>query len=155
MRLCGPLDESVSFDPCAEIIGQLSGVASATLELDLGEVRRLNSTGIFYWMKFMTVVKSAGIPVAIVAMSEPFVSTIGIVANIFNGVKPKVLSFEAPYFCPTCNRGTCIQVRPLEVTITSDHRFSCPVRSCPGCGGKLDFDDVDSEYFNFLRSVSV
>lgn len=144
IRLTGTIDEG--FNP--EIM--LGDVRGHVL-LDCGRVERISSFGVRKWMEFTRAVPPSVHGIYLLHLPPFFVDQLNMVEG-FAGVAT-VLSFLAPYTCPTCNedRTRLVDARADRDVIMSGQ---APAHNCPVCGSQLQFADLPSEFFDYVRAVS-
>jgi hypothetical protein len=112
-------------------------------------VDRINSCGVRDWVNWISAVEEKGFKVVLIRCSPSIVTQINLVTNFVGGAI--VHSFQAPYYCPSCDR------EYLKLIETESLMGQRPVRApsfrCSECGGVLDFDDIEESYFAFLNAA--
>lgn len=122
------------------------------IRFDLAHVKRMNSCGIREWILLMERVAPLA-PVTFENLSEAFVEQANMLPGVFGKkAAPAILSFQVPYHCPSCGKDVSFRVLLQDLPM-SDGKPVAPGKSCPDCGGTLDFDWVGEEYFSFLNLV--
>lgn len=112
------------------------------LELDLSGVRRVTSFGVRDWIEACRRIP-AGVTVVWERVSLPMVAQLGMVANFAGSAH--VASFFAPYYCPKCDADVPVLLTPEAAP------DGAPARSCGTCGTALRFEELESDFFAFLR----
>ncbi|MCB9696749.1 MAG: FIST C-terminal domain-containing protein [Alphaproteobacteria bacterium] len=116
--------------------------------LDLSRVERVTSFGVREWLAMLKESEGRADPIWLAHCSEPVVNQITMIRG-FAG-RAKVLSFFAPYTCPSCGAAYASLVdaigdREAVETLTP------PETTCPRCTAVGAFDDDPQSYFS-LRS---
>ncbi len=115
------------------------------ISIDLEGVGFINSCGVREWVRAVQEFPKQA-EVQLLRCAPRIVEQANYVAN-FTG-QGKIVSFFAPYFCPKCQkeRTTLLQTADFKSGAPSQ----APSQKCPTCGTKMDFDDLEEEYFSFL-----
>jgi anti-anti-sigma regulatory factor len=113
-------------------------------------LHRLNSCGVRDWVRWIQELESRGNEVYLVSCHPSVVSQINMVSN-FCGARGKVLSFQAPYFCETCDAE---RLETFTAT-TLGPTLAPPPALCAHCGEAMEFDDVPQSYFAFTKQHGV
>jgi hypothetical protein len=137
VEIAGQLDEKAELAPIGE---KLSGA----VELHLGGVTRINSTGVRTFVNFISNLPSVS-ELFFSHCSPAIVTQLNTIYN-FRG-RAKVRSLYAPYVCEACGveERKLLDVRALGVPPT------VPAFSCARCGGPMEFDDLPERYLSFLK----
>lgn len=143
LRLRGVIDED---NHLASLIPKLSG---EVLVVDASEVERINSCGVRDWVNWLHGVEDAGLKVVLIRTSPSIVTQINLVTNFVGG--SVVYSFQAPYYCPACDR-EYLKLIETEGLLGPDPARA-PAFRCSECGGVLDFDDLEESYFAFINAT--
>jgi len=114
--------------------------------MDLEGVELINSAGVREWVNAMAKLPS-GTPLTLEKCSPRIVEQINYVSSFLG--HGKVKSFFAPYFCSKCKAERSVLLEVALLPRKNGH--SAPAQKCPKCGGTLEFDDVEEEYFAFLK----
>lgn len=136
-KLSGSVDEN---DKLQDLLGILPGKTT----LSCAELRKINSVGVKAWINFF--ISQTGKEIIFVDLSPALVEQANMISNFFQGCK--VESIQLPYTCSQCN-STFAQSKSVTDLKTSG--FQVPVESCPTCGNPGEFDDIEDEYFFFLK----
>jgi ABC-type transporter Mla MlaB component len=137
VALQGPIDEDANFAPLIEQLDQRGKV-----RFDLSGIARINSCGVREWVNFIRALpKSCNIELE--KCTPAVVSQLNMISN-FAGTA-RVLSVHAPFVCDACGRE-----EDVLVDVESGQTPSVGEIQCGSCGGKMEFDDVESSYFAFL-----
>lgn len=138
VRLAGSIDENTDF-------AQLLGEAPKELHVYCKEVPRINSTGVKAWIKYFQAQTTKGSKVKFFECSPALVQQINLIVNFIAG--GEVVSIAIPYSCSQCH-AELMGIKMVEELQKAE--FEIPEQPCIKCGGKADFDDIESEYFGFL-----
>ena len=144
IRIAGTVDETF---PTDDFVAGATGV----MVVDLGGVERITSFGIRSWegaLKRLQVdyLCFTNCPPSIVAQ-----------LNMVSGFagKGEVVSFQAPYFCASCDQMTM----SLFDLRRADHqraigRMELPEVACDTCGSACAFDDIPESFLQYFRAES-
>lgn len=138
----GDFTEAVSFAALAERLATEKRIA-----FDMARVRYISSAGVKAWCDL--VGKLEGRQVVFRHCSLAFASQAAMVPMVLGG--GSVLSAEAPYHCPTCQRDELRLVETKSLFI-DDGNVTPPLLRCASCSGELEFDDVPNRFFAYLRN---
>ncbi|MFT5431270.1 MAG: hypothetical protein ACI9OJ_001949 [Myxococcota bacterium] len=139
----GSIDEFCDLEALAQVLA--SGESS--IEVDLGQVHRINSVGVSKWIR---AVRSASPNRSVrwVNVSAVMASQLTMIANF--GASATVESFFAPYYCEACDAEHDVLLR--TESLTSDGK--APPQACSTCQSHMVFDDVAEGYFDSLRNLA-
>ena len=139
----GDFTEAVNFAALAERLAP-----EQLIVFDMARVRYVSSAGVKAWCELVAML--GGKQYIFRHISLAFASQASMVPMVLG--EGTVLSAEAPYHCPTCQRD---ELRLLETKslFIDDGNVTPPVLRCIGCGGELEFDDVPNRYFAYLRKA--
>lgn len=133
VALAGEITEDGDF-------GKLLGELGDQIVFDLGEVRRINSTGVREWIQFVGKLTLARKSFALERCSVPIVHQLNTISN-FRGAG-QLRSVYAPYFCPTCSLDA---TRLLSIGANLREQIDVPL-ACPKCKSPMEFDDLVESY---------
>ncbi len=139
IKLAGVIDEDVDFNPYA-----LTGATH--VEMQLKDVKGINSCGIREWIKWLSTAGKAGI----VYHECPKIIVDQI--NMVQGFLPaggKVMSFFVPYYSDESGEEKNILFTyGKEYTDTS---VAPPTGIKDGSGNEMEVDVVEAKYFKFIQ----
>jgi anti-anti-sigma regulatory factor len=136
-------------------LGQLMTVLTPHLSglkgllLDVSAIERINSCGIREWLLFLEKLGTM-IPFAFLSVSELFIEQAAVIPQLLGKAGTHVLSFQAPFFCPSCNTRSVRSLSPKQI-LTEDAEYRTPTMLCEKCKSQLEFDGMEEEYFRFLN----
>jgi anti-anti-sigma regulatory factor len=136
VALSGHLDESCNLAQLATLAGPIV--------IDLGELHRINSVGVRYWMDFVRAREKAGVALTFERCSPMMVGQITMIRG-FMGARSRVKSFYIPYLCSACKLE---YMHVLEVASGGAVQATLP---CPKCKARMDIDDLAETYNDALR----
>ncbi|MEZ4752007.1 MAG: hypothetical protein R3B54_15655 [Bdellovibrionota bacterium] len=139
-NLVGHIDAGSDYSPL-----QFAGVTQ--LHLNFKGITLINSAGIQKWVKFMQSIP-ATIAITFEECPPNIVNQCNLFANFTGGKKVKFQSFQAPFFCETCDDSVDILLQTDQVL--SGGKVTIPEPPCPKCQSKMDFDGIEDKYFLFL-----
>ncbi len=139
LKLVGVIDDSF---PTANI--QLP--ADKPIEINLNEIKMINSLGIREWIKFVNSVQSKN--VSIVCCPKIFIDQVNMVQG-FIPVEFKIKSFYVPYF----NEDDDLEKSILYISGKDYGDGFLNVKSTINheSGAVLDIDVMEQKYFKFLK----
>lgn len=140
LRLSGVLNEAAKledhFDPSAKEV-----------HVYCKEVSRINSIGVKAWIRFFQGYKNIGSKLFFYECSTAIVEQLNLVSNFDAG--GKILSVFVPFACKSCS-GEMIALFKVDDLVKGE--FTLPELKCQKCAdGVAVFDDVEEEYFSFLK----
>ncbi|MCM2324770.1 MAG: hypothetical protein NDJ90_16040 [Oligoflexia bacterium] len=143
VRLIGTIEEDVNF---AQLIGEVPG----ELHVNTKEVSRISSHGVRQWVRYFDDLASRGVRIKHVACSVAVVQQLSLIVNFISDPSG-IESICVPYLCAQC-KGQFVSVIRVKHLLKIHEKI--PSAACPKCGkGEAIFDDLESEYFNFLRRL--
>ena len=110
------------------------------------EIRLINSCGVREWVRAIQRIPS-NIRILFERCASRIVEQINYVSNFLGS--GEVVSFFAPYFCPSCREERSILLSRQD--LMKKKPVKAPLQKCPACREALEFDDVEEEYFSFLN----
>ncbi|HYH94954.1 serine/threonine-protein kinase [Hyalangium sp.] len=141
VRISGVIDETFPLSPATT---ELTGI----VVVDLGAVDRISSFGVRKWIEFVSRLPSGAISMYVVFAPPVVVDQLNMVEG-FAGIS-RVLTVLAPYSCKTCSEDRLRAVNLMdEAQIISENR--APEHNCPVCSNPLEFADLPSEFFGYMR----
>lgn len=137
VQLSGVIDEDAEF-------GKIKNISTAEVVFDFQKVTLINSCGIREWIQCIGALKS-GTKIVYLNCPQIIIEQINMVQG-FIPAGASVDSFYAPYFCEDCDD-------EVKVLLKKDlvKNSKAPKVQCPKCNSDLDFDAIESQYFNFLK----
>lgn len=137
LKFVGQIDEDADFT-------KVNLTCGSSIFFDFSHVTLLNSCGIREWIGFIEK-----IPATTQVTYQNCQQIIIEQMNMVHGFIKKgaiVESPYAPYYCAKCN-----QEHKVLIKTSSILQGKAPVTPCPKCQGELEFDAIESQYFNFLK----
>jgi anti-anti-sigma regulatory factor len=158
-KVIGRLHASVGRSPDGDLItlqgeiddqatlSQLLDPLGARVVIDLAGVRFINSVGVREWIVFLGALAARGSQVVLRHCSEPMVHQMSMVVEARGAAE--VESFCAPFLCDDCasERSLVVDVKENLADLQAKR---VPGRTCPDCGGTMQFDDFPNRYLLFL-----
>ncbi len=117
-----------------------------SVEMDLSQVKGINSIGIVEWKKWMNTVGEA--PITFVNCPKFFIDRVNMVEN-FLPTQAVIVSFYVPYYSEDSGEEKFILFRDGIEFKGRDMRVPLEVRDSQG--QVMEMDVVESIYFKFLR----
>jgi hypothetical protein len=149
LRISGMMDENMELGQLrATLLPRLAG--AKTLHVDLAGVVRMNSQGTVGWHVLLESLQKA-LEVRFLAISEAVVEQAMLIPTVLGRSGTVVEKFAVPYLCPKCRSRTIIDLARADVTGPGDKHVA-PARKCAKCATTMDFDGMQSDYFDFLRT---
>lgn len=142
--LAGSIDETARLD-------HLAANTPGRLELDLGQVRHINSVGVREWIRLLLACEAGGIAVVVHRAPEVMVQQMNMIVEAKGAAH--VRSFFAPYQCESCDHDDSIL---LDCVVHGGDLASrrAPAVACRRCGSPMAFDDFPDTYFLFLDDTA-
>ena len=139
VKVTGVIDEDVDFN-------SYSLAGASTLELNLENVKSINSCGIREWIKWIGTGGTAA--VTYLLCPKIIVDQINMVQG-FLPANGKVLSFYVPYFCDESGEEKNVLFNfGKEFT---ESTISPPTAVKDGAGNTMEMDVVEAKYFKFIK----
>jgi anti-anti-sigma regulatory factor len=139
LTISGEIDEKADFD--AQI-----GVVNQEVMVNCKNVDRMTSDGVKAWIKFFQDLQRREVKMTFHDCSPAIISQVNMIVNFLCGGALK--SLYVPYTCKKCKKGYFMKIGARKLKKLYKEM---PQPQCPVCGQSLSFDDVESEYFNFLE----
>ena len=137
VTLTGTVTERAALEP---LVGELA--SAGKVQFDLGEIRRLNSSGVREWVEFMRA-----LPATVEARFDNCSTAVVHQINLIHGFtgRAKVCSIRVPFVCDGCGleESTTLPVEHGVMPSLGD-------RTCKKCGRPMELDDIAESYFAFL-----
>jgi len=145
VRLSGDINEHARFEDILSTEELTRNPPTGLLVL-AREVRRINSTGVKNWIKYFQIAGSRVTKIRLAECSIALVEQINQIVNFTCGAE--VESIFVPFACKGCKSElvglfTCEDLKRRNLVP--------PVLKCSKCGGEAVFDDIEDEYFAFLK----
>ncbi|MBT4791363.1 MAG: hypothetical protein HON90_07315 [Halobacteriovoraceae bacterium] len=114
------------------------------LVFDFEQVTGINSCGIREWTNFLKCL-DAEIELVYINCSVKVIEQVNMIVD-FTKRGAKIETFYAPYFCDSCDK-------EVETLLSSDKVVggNAPALNCSSCGSEMEFDAVETQYFEFLK----
>jgi anti-anti-sigma regulatory factor len=144
VQLSGVMDEDNE-------LGQLAAKvpAEASVVIDSSGVERINSCGVRDWVTCLAELNQKACKLFFLNCSPAIVTQVNLVNNFLgNG---QVLNFYAPYFCASCEIDKLLLI-DIDQALKQEP-FQAPICRCDQCDHTMDFDDIESSYFAFLKTT--
>lgn len=122
----------------------LTGQLAKEVFFDLRHLALINSVGVSRWIAFLRQMPDS-VVYHLAHCSVAFCAQASFVPDMVG--RGDVISFYAPYYCPTCD---CDLERELHAA-SLQQSGDVPAMPCPTCGQDLVFEDVPERYLSFLR----
>lgn len=126
-----------------------AGINNSTAVIRTANVERINSCGVRDWVNWLGELDRAGIEYHLAECSPAMMAQVNTVNNFVG--QGHMLSFFAPYYCPSCDKEKMLLLDVAEALATSP--FTTPVCRCDDCDLHMEFDDIETSYFEFLTKV--
>lgn len=134
LKLSGIITESAEFSPLLESV-------TGRVRLDLSGIRRINSSGVREWIRFIEAL-SDGREVLLERCAVPIVQQLNMISNMAG--RGHVVSVMLPYYCGECDE---------EITVLCELGDKVPDLAeslpCARCGGSMEFDEIPENYLSF------
>ncbi len=139
VHFAGSIDERTHFD---KVIGSIP----KELHVFARNVPRINSEGVRAWVQYFQGLTEKGVDLKFFECSTAIVEQLNLISNFSCG--GSVESIFIPFVCHTCKSEL---VGLFETKNLTKKKFKLPGLQCTRCGGNVEFDDIQEEYFAFLR----
>lgn len=142
-KIKGVIDE---FSDFSEIFNSPN---SGEIWIDLGDVTRINSSGIRIWMQSIFSFKAK---THLYNCSMQMVDQFAMIPSLINANR-LVESFYVHFVCDDCDVEARELVRVGDDIDVSNYEDFPQERSCEKCGGTMVFDHSPELYFSFLNDL--
>ena len=139
LTLSGVIDERIDFD---QLLGPLTG----SVKINLRRIERINSVGVKNWVRYFGGLSDSGVELVYEECSPQIVEQINLVLNFVCG--GTIASVLMPFNCSQCHSAFTVG-SSLEDLRNFKGQFPAP--PCPKCSGETNFDDIEEEYFAFMK----
>ena len=142
LQIGGTIDEHADFS-------SLFSGAEGNVQIDFGEIERINSTGVREWVN---VVKSRpDLKLTYLNCPTAVVEQMNMVPE-FLGKYSEVISIYGRYYCEDCNNEQHFLLEPgNNLDISDPANIHAPEFTCT-CGQTFEFDDDENEFFLFFTA---
>jgi len=122
-----------------------------TVVINVAGITRMTSFGVRQWLSAIDSLPKSVSEVILLGCPTFFVDQLNMVLNF--GGSGKVLTFVAPYACPSCGveSGELIDVLAERSNLANG---GIPEKECTRCGAKLELDETPESYFSFARKYA-
>lgn len=136
----GVIDENADLSP-------LSGLRAPSVQINMSEVRRINSFGVRSWIEALRNIPDT-VALEFVECPPPVIDQCNMVHGFLGHGVPT--SFYAMMVCESCEE----EIDKLFQT--EDCRAlggKLPRTTCAACGGEMEVDDIEEQYLSFLHHL--
>jgi hypothetical protein len=112
----------------------------------LAGVKWINSRGVKTWIEWLAKVEAGQNKVRLFECSPAVVSQINMIDQ-FTGRTTQVVSFQAPYYCPSCHSESRVILETARLGGNPP-----PTPPCGKCGAPLELDEIADAFFAFVAS---
>jgi hypothetical protein len=120
-----------------------------TVEIDLGKVEYLNSTGVRNWVEFLESLEKRR-KLDFLHVSEVFLERANDHLEMLGPAGSPVRSVDAPYFCEPCGLRQIRKLNTADLLPAEGQDPVPPPFNCETCGKPLSFDEIPEDYFGYL-----
>jgi hypothetical protein len=149
LRILGLISEELDLGKLVSAIMLPPHTAPAVV-INLGGVARINSGGVREWVLFLGQITSR-IPVKFGLVSEAMIQQATVVASILGKPDTPIEAFEVPFYCQGCKQRSTL-VFSKSTLLPVGESFRAPPVPCRACKHALEVDNVEDEYFAFLKT---
>lgn len=139
INLIGSINEDVDFKT-------VFGPLSKNLEINCRQVTRLNSMGIKGWCLFFQGLRDSGAKISFYECVPALVEQCNFLSNLM--LTPEVVSICLRYICPSCDSEHTEIAKVVDLKMNN---ITVPTVNCQSCKTEMEFDEIPSQYFSFLR----
>ena len=144
VRLSGVIDEDNELSQISTKVKPES-----TVIVDTSDIQRINSCGVRDWVTWLGQMSGKACKLYFLECSPAIMTQVNLVSNFLG--KGQIISFYAPYFCSSCEADKMLLVNVEQAM--REEQFQAPVCRCDQCDHTMEFDDIESSYFAFLRNI--
>ncbi len=137
LMLSGVIDENAELEPLTEI--------DADVQINLREVRRINSFGVRAWIDAIRKIPNTA-RLVFVECPPSVIDQCNMVKGFLGHGELK--SFFAPMTCEECDEQRSQLFETAECRALGGKLPSTP---CPRCGRDMEVDDLEEQYLLFVR----
>jgi anti-anti-sigma regulatory factor len=141
VSLAGTVDETTDF---FSLIGSQKG----PIVLDCSRIDRINSVGVKAWMKYFSALRDQKVKFVFEKISPAIVDQLNFLHNFTCG--GKISSMLLPFKCTSCKNNFVVSIKIEDALKLAN---AVPPVKCSQCGASSEFDDIASEYFEFIKGV--
>lgn len=138
VAMAGVIDENADLAP-------LTSIEAQSIELDLDEIRRINSFGVRAWISAVSQIPRS-IHLELSNCRPPIVDQCNAVAGFL--AHGAVKSFYGMMACPDCDSE---HAQLFDAQRCRNASGALPPVKCPRCGADMGLDDLEDYYLSFLR----
>lgn len=144
ISVIGTLQEDTDLSVFTWVVKELSR-RQASIQINLSDLNNLTDAGAKHWKEALRPVDAE---IHYLHLKESFIDFANTMPDLL-GQNYQVLSFEAPFFCSSCQREHDILLTLDKDQTPSFQEFK--QRPCPTCGTISDFGAFHLTYLRFLR----
>lgn len=135
VELIGSIDEDADL---SEIIESKAD----KVHFNFNQIELINSCGIREWINFLDKLNCSLITYE--SCPQIIIEQINMVHGF---IRPgsRLISFYAPYYCPKCDEES-----KMHILTENIKNKKAPKVNCPHCQEEMEFDALETSYFNFL-----
>ena len=148
LTMRGAIDEHAVMTKVTKYIVSF-GTDIATIEMDLGGIDYLNSSGVRNWVEFLESLEKRR-KLDFLHVSEIFLERANDHLEMLGPAGTPVRMVDAPYFCESCQHRQVQRLRSEDVRRPEGQEPVPPAFDCEKCGKMLSFDEIPEDYFGFL-----
>lgn len=136
-QFMGQIDEDADFS-------KLSNLTAKKIVFDFEKITLLNSCGIREWISFIESIPTST-HITYRNCQQIIIEQMNMVHGFIKS-GAEIESFYAPYYCPKCDYEHKMLLTPSTVD-----KHIAPSCKCPKCQEEMEFDAIETQYFNFLK----
>jgi len=144
VTFAGSLNETAT-----EQLKELAGKLKGNCTFNFRGVVHVNSVGVLAWLRFISgVIKNR--KVSFEDCTPEVVSNINMIPD-FAG-KAEIKSVFRQYHCLACEKSSQIHIKRKDFPAADGVMANTATPVCPKCGGTVETDELDAEFFSFLQA---